>query len=330
MQEFAFPPELSVNMFRDPELRQLARTLPHILVRDRAVSTVSMYLRAYKSWKAWAMRHNASFLPADSVTFTLYVVSIIQEVRFVSAVNSAVYGVSYVHKKSGYPEVSEYPVVKQILDAAKRILARPPTRKKPLSIDQVQSLLNRLEGGSIADLQLAALLALGFFGFLRWDDLHHLSVDSLNFGVSHVAIFLRRRKNDQFREGSWVFIACSSTPPCPVAVLEKFLRIGGHHKGSKLFRRVQNTKRGICLRDQPMSYSRAKELLRKELKHEGLDSSLFGIHSLRSGGASAAAALKVPDRLFQRHGGWRSEKARNNYVEESLDSLLLVSKSMLQ
>ena len=123
-------------------------------------------------------------------------------------------------------------------------------------------------------------------------------MDRLDFGVSHVAIFLRRRKDDQFYEGSWVFIARSSTPPCPVAVIEKFLRIGGHLKGSKLFRRMQSTKRGVCLRDQPMSYSRAKELLRKELKREGLDSSLFGIRSLRSGGTSAAAALGVPDRLF--------------------------------
>jgi len=137
-------------------------------------------------------------------------------------------------------------------------------------------------------------------------------------------------KNDQFRKGSWVFIACSSTPPCPVAVVKKFLWIGGHRKGSKLFRRVQSIKRGVCLRDQPMSYSRAKELFRKELEREGLNPSLFGVHSLRSGGASAAAALGVPARLFQRHGGWRSKKAMNNYVEESLDSLLLVPQSMLQ
>ena len=171
-QEFTLPPELSVNMFRDPELRQLAQALPYILVHDRAVSTVSTYLGAYKSWKAWALRHNVSVLPADSLTFALYVVSLIQEARSMSTVNSAVYGVNYAHKRSGYPEVSEYPVVKQLLDAA---------------------LLTHLEGGTIADLQLAALLALRFFGFLRWDDLHHLSVDSLNFGVSHVAIFLTRR-----------------------------------------------------------------------------------------------------------------------------------------
>ena len=67
--------------------------------------------------------------------------------------------------KSGYPEVSKYTVENQLLDAAKRILARPPTCMKPLSIDQVQSLLTCLEGGMITDLQLAALLVLGFFDF---------------------------------------------------------------------------------------------------------------------------------------------------------------------
>ena len=76
------------------------------------------------------------------------------------------------------------------------------------------------------------------------------------------------------------------------------------------------------------SYSQAKELIKKELGKEGLDPTRFGIHSLHSGGASAAAALGVPDGLIQRHGGWKSEKARNNYVKESLDSLLIVTKSI--
>ena len=35
-----------------------------------------------------------------------------------------------------------------------------------------------------------------------------------------------------------MFIAHSSTPPCPVTVAEKFLRIGGHRKGSKLFSKI--------------------------------------------------------------------------------------------
>ena len=73
VQEFTFSPELSVNMFRDPELRQLAQALPYILVHDRAASTVSTYLGAYmyKSWKEWTLRHNACVLPSDSVTLAL-------------------------------------------------------------------------------------------------------------------------------------------------------------------------------------------------------------------------------------------------------------------
>ena len=77
-----------------------------------------------------------------------------------------------------------------------------------------------------------------------------------------------------------------------------------------------------------MSYSRAAELIKAKLRKEGLDPALYGIHSLRAGGATTAAALGVPERLFQRQGGLCSNKAWNNYIEESLDSLLLVTRTI--
>ena len=39
-----------------------------------------------------------------------------------------------------------------------------------------------------------------------------------------------------------------------------------------------------------------------KLSQLGFDSKQFGLLSLRSGGASAAATASVPDRLFKRHG----------------------------
>ena len=154
-----------------------------------------------------------------------------------SSVNSAVYGVSWAHKKSGYWEPSEYPIVKQVVDAARRILARLAERKEPLSSVLVRKAISCFEKGNLGDLQLAALFSLAFY--------------------------------------------------------EKFLRIANHSKGSPLFRHVLNTKQGVRLRREAMSYSRAKELGK-----EGLDPTRFGIHTLCSAGASAAAALGVPDRLF--------------------------------
>ena len=82
------------------------------------------------------------------------------------------------------------------------------------------------------------------------------------------------------------------------------------------------------LKKEPMPYSRASELVKQELLREGLEPSLYGIHSLRAGGASAAAARGIPDRLFQRQGGWRSVKSRNNYIQESLESQLTVTKTI--
>ena len=178
VEEVIFPAEFHADRFDHPELRQLAKALPAVLVCDHAASTVATYLGAYKSWKSWASRHDAAFLPADPVVFTLCIMPLIQQTRSVSSVNSAVYGVSWVHKKSGYQEPSEYAVVKKVVDAARRILARPAKRKEPLSSVLVRKVISRLENGNLGDLQLAALFSLGFFGFLRWDDLRHLSVDS--------------------------------------------------------------------------------------------------------------------------------------------------------
>ena len=60
----------------------------------------------------------------------------------------------------------------------------------------------------------------------------------------------------------------------------------------------------------------------------GFPSRLFGLHSLRSGGATAAANAGVNDRLFKPHGQWRTDKAKHGYVADSLDALLSVSKSL--
>ena len=56
------------------------------------------------------------------------------------------------------------------------------------------------------------------------------------------------------------------------------------------------------LRKEPISHSRASQLIKRELQKEELDPKLYGVHSHRARGASAAAALGVPDRLFQRQG----------------------------
>ena len=135
--------------------------------------------------------------------------------KSVSTINSALYRVSLVQKKVRHLQVTEHLFVTQVVDAARRILRRPPDRKKPLAADQVMRIISRLEKGSLTDVQVAVIFAMGFFGFLRCNDLSNVAVDDLLFPDSHVALFLLQRKNEQFREGSWLLMQEVRQPLAP-------------------------------------------------------------------------------------------------------------------
>ena len=77
-----------------------------------------------------------------------------------------------------------------------------------------------------------------------------------------------------------------------------------------------------------ISYTCLREQFKKKLKELGYNPDEFGLHSLRAGGATAAANAGVPDRNFKRHGRWKSENAKDGYVEDSLESRLGVSKKL--
>ena len=69
-----------------------------------------------------------------------------------------------------------------------------------------------------------------------------------------------------------------------------------------IFQLVVKTKSGCKLhKSRKLSYTRARENLLGDLEKVGLSEGSFGLHSLRSGGASAAGDV-VAERLIQKHG----------------------------
>ena len=76
-----------------------------------------------------------------------------------------------------------------------------------------------------------------------------------------------------------------------------------------------------------LSYTRARETV-KEAFNDITDVSNIGVHSLRAGGATAAANAGTQDRMFKRHGRWVSENAKDGYVKDNLNSRLLVSQAL--
>jgi hypothetical protein len=114
-------------------------------------------------------------------------------------------------------------------------------------------------------------------------------------------------------------------------MMEKYFFMGGlcTHDQGKVFRAVDSTKNGQRLRKSGgISYTRLRELLLEKIEQLGMDPKAFGMHSLRAGGATAAARAGVADRLFKRHGRWRSESAKDGYVKDALETRLSVTKQL--
>ena len=94
-----------------------------------------------------------------------------------------------------------------------------------------------------------------------------------------------------------------------------------------MFRSLSKSKNGnYSLRaGSKLSYSRARELFIEKFKAIGLDTKLYGLHSLRIGGASAAANNDLPDRVIKKHGRWKSENVKDTYCREDIQQELLVT-----
>ena len=89
------------------------------------------------------------------------------------------------------------------------------------------------------------------------------------------------------------------------------------------------TKQGDKLRDTGrLTYTRLRECFKEKLKAPGFTAEQFGQHSLRVGGTTAAANNGVPDRLFKRHGRWRSESAKDGYIKDSMEARMSVSENL--
>ena len=151
----------------------------------------------------------------------------------------------------------------------------------------------------------------------------------VKFYPDYYLLLIESSKTDQYRDGACVPISRSKLITCPLRALKRYVDLGEIDFDSDLplFREINAPNAKSELRRSKLSYSRVRELVKEAFK-DSIDSSLIGVHSLRTGGASAAANNGIPDRLFKRHGRWFFEKAKDGYVKDDLKERLSMTRSL--
>lgn len=284
-------------------------------------------------WKMWAgQRSEVKLFPVDEVHFALYLQHVADTTNSRASVEEAVNAISWAHQLAGQPAINTSAFVRATLAGLQRKLAKPKIKKEPITASMLASLVESIgTSPTLAEVRLAAGALLSFAAFLRYDELAGLRCCDLRFTEEHMSVHISSSKTDQYRQGDSVLVARTRTSTCPVAMMERYVHMAEISTASsaKLFRGIVRSGNGEKLRRTgSLSYTRMREVFLAKLKSLGFDPKQFGLHSLRSGGATAAANAGVPDRLFKRHGRWRSETAKDGYVKDSMSALLSVSESL--
>jgi integrase len=327
---------------QDAALLQRATML---LVGAKADSTWASYVPAWQRFVAFCTAPGRGYrpLPAASVHVALFLTEMGSAATSYATVKLASAAINAMHELVGVPSPTKDQHCKMLRRSFKRTLGlRATHRKEPLSLDVCAAAVRLLLGPPgptpLWARMLAAFIMVCFAGFLRYQDAAVVRRKDVRVLPSHAEIFLCVRKNDQFREGNVVLLARGSSDVCPVLLLERFLEASEYlDLEGPLFVDFDGhgAKAGgeAALRGTPLPYERARyHVLKWVAKAAGVSQDVavrsFGLHSLRSGGATSAAVAGVQERAFQAHGGWRSRESMLVYLKEPIEQRLAVTRAL--
>ena len=309
-----------------------------VMLKSRADSTTKAYVRVIRKFLDWSKsRHFKMQLPFPLSVVSLYLFEVKQSCASSSSVVLAHAALKWLH--SFVPTLDRNPLdsefCRNIIESAKRQKSQPIMKKKPISTEIIRCILDchNKKDANLKNLRIAALCSLAFAGFFRYDELCNIVPKHIEFHSDYIRIFVPRSKTDVYREGNFVLISTSGSKYCPVGVLQRYLDLSGIDLNSPLplFRPLvfHRSTSSYTLRSGKISYTTCRDILRDTLSQLGYNPNDYGLHSLRSGGITAAvrnSRNSIPERLLKIHGRWKSDSAKDMYVEESLENRLRVTK----
>ena len=322
------------KMLTDPKLCSIALSIPSLLLKSRADGTINTYMNSFKQWEKWTDEFDeVQSMPADSVYIAIYFAALIQQGSSFHKIKNTFYAIAWFHNINNFDNPCNNRIVKGLYEAAKRILSKPRIKKLPITPYHLIKIVKMNDNRKcVKQTRLVALFLIGYAGFFRYQELVNIRKGDIIIYKNFMRIFVEKSKCDQYRTGKWIFIAKTNNLTCPVRAIKKYLSLIQVKSKEFIFRSLTyfKSKNLYKLRksNSPISYSTARDIVLNAIEKIGINKKFFGTHSLRSGGATAAAKFGVSDRLFKQHGRWKSENAKDGYVESSLKDLLSVSKNL--
>ena len=233
--------------------------------------------------------------------------------------------VASLFRFEGGEKISDSELVRQ----AKQVVERNTSKseqKLPLQLSQLEDIAKRVSG-SFEEVRNYFLMLLMTLGMLRESEAVNLeytnvTVDMLK-GEEYLTVLVVMSKTDQLSMGHTVLLAKGKNMwLCPLSWFKIYC--GCRSKAEKfLFHSVPNKKGEV----NKLANTTPCFIVKAALAKIGANPELYGSHSCRRGGVTAAVEAEVDMLLIARHGTWKST-AVYLYVADSVERKLLVSRAL--
>ena len=251
-----------------------------------------------------------------------------------SVIESASYSIHWGHclARKDFPTI--HPLVKGVVEGARRKLARPVQPKQPLKHDAIAKITLSLgsASASLVDIRFLFILLVRYAGVFRISEVLSIRVWDVTIFDDFIKVYLFKCMNDQYRDGHISVIARSWKPTCPVGITERILSLLPDSSGSShpIVRRIVNSRHSKERFHDSLGigYSTAYTSFKPYISPFVSDTSLYGTHSIRIGGANDPGFRSLDSSMKDRHVGWRNPKSKFRYLETVPEQLVEIPRSM--
>ena len=327
--------EINVEAYREQERQFLERVLQGNLSQARAPRTM-----ANLQYPAIKMIHYAASrglkLPLAPTELALYLAFLSKERNTVGAVTMAKNAASTIGSLNGHAAgVYDTAKVNATIETVKRRNRRQVKKAAGLTPNMISAIIRKYgyprQGRRPEhqwEMAIGVAVAVGFKILLRYDDLVRARWNDGYCEVleTHVRFYLDGRKNNQYG-GNFLDIA---KPEKGKGIYDLVVAAKDLFRSGLVLPNI-NVATGVLHPEQPMSHSSFVAFLRSALINIGLseeEAEVFSAHSMRAGGATAAAVHGLHQEDIQHLAGVKDANWLAWYNRHYLGERLRVSRAI--
>ena len=287
------------------------------LQSSKANNTVRAYKSDFNDFELFCVQNGLKSLPTEPKVVSLYLSHLSSKNIKMSTLKRRLVSIGVIHRLKGHYLDTKHPIIIENIIGIKRRKGSIQRGKKPLLINNLKTIINKIDEYNEKDIKKIrdrTIILMGFSGGFRRSEIISLDYEDLDFVNEGLKINLKRSKTDQFGLGSVKGLPYfDNNQYCPVRSLQRWIEIS-EIKSGPLFRRF--------LKNSNLSENRLTDqtvalLIKKYLKLAGIDNKNYSGHSLRSGFATSAAESGAEERSIMAMTGHKSPEMVRRYIKEA-------------